>query len=98
MLADRPARTVGGESRHQGRLLTTVALVYARHQGLANVTREVQVNVGQRSQLLVEEATDQKLIGDRVDMREPGQVADDRRHARAAAPTRRKQGTRSARA
>ena len=90
-LADRAPRAVGGKGRHQRRAVVAVALVHARDQLLADVAREVEVDVGQRGQLLVEEAPDQQLVGDRVDVREPGQVADDRGDARAAAAARRQQ-------
>ena len=87
-LADRPARAEGRERRHQRRVLAPVALVHARDQDLADVAREVEVDVGQRGQLLVEEAPEEELVGDRVDVREPGEVADDRGHrgARARGP------------
>ncbi len=68
-----------------------VALVDARDQLLADVAREVEVDVRQRGQLLVQEAPDQQLVGDRVDVREAGQVADDRGDARAAAAPGRQQ-------
>src|SRR5205807_3202228 len=68
-----------------------VALVDARDQLLADVPREIEVDVRQRGQLLVEEAPDQQLVGDRVNVREAGQVADDRGDARAAAATGRQQ-------
>ena len=74
-----------------------VALVHARDQLLPDVAREVEVDVGQRGQLLVEEAPDQQLVGDRVDVREAGQVADDRGDARAAAAARRQQRPRRVR-
>ena len=60
-----------------------VALVHARDQHLADVAREVEVDVGQRGELLVEEAPEEEVLLDRVDVREPGQVTDDRGDARA---------------
>ncbi len=71
-----------------------VALVDARDQLLADVAREVEVDVRQRGQLLVQKAPDQQLVGDRVDVREAGQVADDRGDARAAPSTGREQSAR----
>ena len=82
-LADRAARAVGRERGDQRRAIVPVALVDARDQHLADVAREVEVDVRQRGQLLVEEAPDQQLVGDRVDVREAGQVADDRGDARS---------------
>jgi hypothetical protein len=57
--------------------------MHAREQRLADVAREVEVDVGQRRDLLVEEAPEQQLVLDRVDVREPGEVADDRGDRRA---------------
>ena len=59
--------------------------MHARDQDLADVAREVEVDVRQRGQLLVEEAPEEQLVRDRVDVREAGEVADDRGH-RGAAP------------
>src|SRR6185503_12089551 len=53
-------------------------------QLLADVAREVEVDVRQRRDLLVQEAPEAELVLDRVDVREAGQVADDRADARAA--------------
>ena len=61
-LADRPARAEGREGGHQRRALAPVALVHARDQHLADVAREVEVDVGQRGELLVEEAPEQQLV------------------------------------
>ena len=90
-LADRPAGAVGGEGGDQRRALVPVALVDARDELLPDVPREVEVDVRQRGQLVVEEPADQQLVGDRIDVREPGQEADDRRDAGAPAPPRRQQ-------
>ena len=78
-LADRAARAVGRERGHERRAVAPEALVHARDQHLAHVAREVEVDVGQRRDLLVEEAPEQQVVGDRVDVREAGEVADDRR-------------------
>jgi hypothetical protein len=43
-----------------------------------DVPREVEVDVRQRRDLLVEEAAEEERVLDRVDVREPGEVADDR--------------------
>ena len=96
-LADRPARAEGRERGHQRRALGPVALVDARDQHLADVAREVQVDVGQRGELLVEEAPEEQLVLDRVDVREAGEVADDRGHRGAAAAPGRQQRARRVR-
>ena len=89
-LADRPARAEGREGGHQRRPLAPVALVHARDQDRPDVAREVEIDVRQRGQLLVEEAPEEQLVGHRVDVREPGEVADDRGH-RGPAPAARRQ-------
>ena len=90
-LADRAARLEGREGGHERRVLAPVAVVHARDQHLADVAREVEVDVRQRGELLVEEAPEEELVGDRVDVREAGEVADDRGHRGAAAAARREQ-------
>ena len=77
-LADRAARAVGRERRDERRVVAAVALVHARDEHLAHVAREVEVDVRQRGDLLVEEAPEEEVVGDRVDVREAGEVADDR--------------------
>ena len=83
-LADRAARAEGREGGHERGAIAPEALVHARDEDLAHVAREVEVDVGQRRDLLVEEAPEQQLVGDRVDVREAGEVADDRGHRRPA--------------
>ena len=84
-VSDRAARAVGREAGHQRRVLFSVALDDAHDQLLADVAREVEVDVGHAGHLAIEEAPERELGGDRIDVREPGQVADDRAD-RAAAP------------
>ncbi len=91
-LADRAARAIGRERGDERRAIGAVALVHARDQLLADVAREVEVDVRQRGELLVEEAAEEELVLHRVDVREPREVADDRRHRRPAPPSRRQQG------
>ena len=50
-------------------------------QLLADVAREVEVDVGDGVELAVEEAAEREAGRDRVDVREPGQVADERADA-----------------
>ena len=87
-VAHRPPRAVGGEGGDQGRAVGPVALVDPRDQLLADVAGKVEVDVGHRRHLLVEEAAGEQARLDRVDVGEPGQVADDRADARATAPPR----------
>ena len=90
-LADRAARAERRERRDQRGALAPVAVVDPRDQDLADVAREVEVDVGQRGELLVEEAPEEQVVGHRVDVREAGEVADDRGHGRPATAPRREQ-------
>ena len=83
-LADRTAGAVGGEGADERRLPRPVAVVHAQDQLLADVAREVEVDVGHRGELGVEEAAERQPRLDGVDVREARQVADDRADARAA--------------
>src|SRR6478735_4561177 len=89
-VADRAARVVGRERSDQRGVLAAVALGHTDDQLLADVAREVEIDVGRRDELAVEEAAEREVRLDRVDVREPGQVADDRAD-RAAPPTPRRQ-------
>ncbi len=66
-------------------MLAAVLLRHADDQLLADVAREVEVDVGHRRQLAVEEAPEREVRRHRVDVREPGQVADERADGGAAA-------------
>ncbi len=88
-VADRAAGAVRREARDEGRVLVPVALGDAHDELLADVAREVEVDVGHRGELLVEEAAEREVVLDGIDVREPGQVADDRPDRATAAPPRR---------
>ncbi len=90
-VADRAARPVGSEGRDQRRALGPVALVHPRDQLLADVAREVEIDVRDFGQLLVEEAPQEEIVLHRVDVGEAGQVADQRADARAPSTARRQQ-------
>ena len=64
--------------------MLAVALVDARDQLLADVPREVEIDVRRFGDLLVQEAPQEQPVAHRIDVREPGEVADDRADARAA--------------
>ena len=89
-VADRPARAVGGEARDERGVAAAVPLGDGDDQLLADVAREVEVDVGHRRELPVQEAAEREVRRDRIDVREPGQVADDRADG-AAAPAPRRQ-------
>ena len=77
-------------------MLAAVALGDADDQLLADVAREVEVDVGDGDHLVVDEAAEREAGLDGIDVREAGQVADDRADARAAAAPRRQRVPRAA--
>src|SRR5256885_1828952 len=83
-VADRAARAIGREARGERRVLAAVALDDGDDQLLADIPREVEVDVGHRDEVAVQEAAEREAGLDRVDVREPGQVADERADRRAA--------------
>ncbi len=93
---DRAARAVGGEARDEGGMLAAVALGDGDDQLLADVAREVEVDVRHRHQLSVQEAAEREIVGDRIDVREPGQIADDRADGAPAPATGRQAAPRRA--
>ena len=74
---DRPPRAIRREARDERGVLAPVALRHSHDELLADVAREVEVDVGNRRELPVQEATERELVRDRVDVREAGEVADD---------------------
>jgi hypothetical protein len=86
---DRAARAVGGEGRDERGVLGSIAFDDADDELLADVAREVEVDVRHRRELAVEEAAEREVVRDRVDVREAGQVADERTDGRAAPASRR---------
>ena len=85
-VADRAARAVGGEARDERGVLVAVPLRDGDDQLLADVARKVEVDVRDRGQLVVEEAPEREVVRDRIDVREAGEVTDDRADRAAAAP------------
>ena len=83
-VADRAARAVRREGRDERCVLRAVALDDADDELLADVAREVEVDVGHRRELAVQEAAEREVVRDRIDVREAGQVADERADRRAA--------------
>ena len=93
-VADRAARAVGREARDERRVLAPVALGDADDQLLADVAREVEVDVRHGGELAVEEAAERELVRDRIDVREAGEVADDRADRAPASAARREEAAR----
>ncbi len=83
-VADRATRSIRREARDERRMLAAVFLGDADDQLLADVAREVEVDVRHRRQLAIEEAAEREVVRDRVDVRQPGEIADERADGRAA--------------
>jgi hypothetical protein len=77
-------------------VLGAVALDHGHDELLADVPREVEVDVRRRDQLAVEEAPEREAGGDRVDVREAGEEADDRPDRASPPPAGREQVARRA--
>src|SRR5205823_5027266 len=71
-----------------------VALVDGDDQLLADVAREVEVDIRDGRHVAVEEPPEREVGRDRVDVRQPGQVADERADRATATATRREDGAR----
>ena len=97
-VADRAARAVRREARDERGVLAPVALGDADDELLADVAREVEVDVRHRRELAVQEATERELVRDRVDVREAGEVADDGADRAPPAAARREEAPRRVRA
>ena len=69
-------------------MLVPVALGERDDQLLADVAREVEVDVGHRVELPVQEPPERETCLDGIDVREPGQVADERADRAAPAAAR----------
>src|SRR5579884_1510082 len=83
-VADRAARLVGDVGRDERGVLAPVALVDVLEHLLAVLAREVDVDVRQRGQLLVQEAADEQLVANGIDVGQAEHVGDDRASRRAA--------------
>jgi len=67
-VADGAAAPVGRERRHERGVAPAVALGDGDEELLADVAREVEVDVGHRDHLVVEEPPERKIGLDRIDM------------------------------
>src|SRR5688572_8087365 len=91
-LADVPhraAQLVGRKGADQRRPLMAVALVDPFDQHLADLARKVEVDIGDRVQLIVQKTAEEQVVLERIDVREADQVADDRADRRSPPPPRR---------
>ena len=82
-LADFPHRRsqpVGRKRANQSHMLGAVACVHAQDQLFTDLAREIEVDVRHRGECLVQKAAEKELVGDRIDVRQAEQIADDRRN------------------
>ena len=84
-VADRAARPVGGEAGDERGMFAPVALGHGDDQLFADVAREVEIDVRDGLELAIEEAAERKVVLDGIDVRETGEVADDRADGAASA-------------
>ena len=96
-VADRAARAVRREARDERGVLAPVALGDADDELLADVAREVEVDVRDGRELAVQEAAERELVRDRIDVREAGEVADDRADRAPPSAARREEAPRRVR-
>src|SRR5262249_32202636 len=68
---------VGGEARDERGMLASVALGDGDDELLADVAREVEVDVGDTRELSIQEAPEREVVRNRIHVREAGEVADD---------------------
>src|SRR6516225_3080016 len=97
-VTDRAAAAVGREGGDERGVTPAVTLGDGDDQLLADVAREVEVDVRHRGELVVEEPAEREVRLDRIDVGETGEVADDRADARAPPSPRRERVPRRARA
>ena len=91
-VADGAAQLVRGEAGDERGVLAAELLVHAQDELLADVAREVEVDVRDGGDLVAEEAAEEEVVLDRVDVREADQVAEDRADGGAAAAAGRQAG------
>src|SRR4051794_11859035 len=77
-------------------MLVAVALDDRDDELLADVPRKVEVDVGHRDELAIEEASKSEPRGDGIDVREAREVADDRADRASSSPSGRKKVPRRA--
>ncbi len=86
-VARRRAREHLAEGDDLGDRLAAVLLGHVAHHALAPAHREVDVDIGHRHALGVQEALEQQVVAQRVDVGDRQAVGDDRAGRRAAAGT-----------
>ena len=84
-IAHGAAQAIGGEGADEGGVIGAVDLVDPFDHLLADFAREVDIDVGDREEVFVQEAAEVEVVLHRVDRGEPDQVADDRADRRTAA-------------
>src|SRR5438876_4477113 len=79
-------QSIRGEGTHEARMLGAIACVHAADQLLTDLAREIEIDVWHRRERLVQKTAQKELVGDRVDMRQAEEIADDRGDRGAASP------------
>src|SRR3989441_5986159 len=79
-------QAVGWERAHEARMLGAIACVHAADQLLTDLAREIEIDVGHRRERLVQKATQKQPVGDRIDMGQAEEIADDGGDRGAASP------------
>src|SRR6185295_9664146 len=74
-IADGAAQLVRGEAGDKSGVLVTKVLVDAQDELLADIAREVEIDIGHGADLIAEEAPEEEVVLDRIDVREADQVA-----------------------
>ena len=84
--ADRRPQSIRGEGADEPRVLGAISRVHAADQLLADLAWEIEIDIGDRSERLVKEASQKELIGDRVDVGQAQEIAHDGGDRGAASP------------
>jgi hypothetical protein len=79
-VADGGAQLVGDDLAHQRRVVRPELAVHPQDKRLPDVAGEVEVDVGHRRPLFIEEAPEEEAVAQGVDVGETDEIADERAH------------------
>ena len=77
-LADGRSQSIRGEGADEPRVFGAIARVHTADQLLTDLAREIEIDVGHRSERLVQEPAKEELVGDRIDVGQAEEITDDR--------------------
>src|SRR5467141_1365242 len=77
-LADSRPQSIRGKGADEPRVLGAIARVHAADQLLADLAREIEIDVGHRCERLVQEPAEEELVGDWIDVGQAEEITDDR--------------------